>query len=364
MIEYENLGKLNKSFFDEYKKAFADVLDSGWFILGKQSSSFESEYAAYCGAKFCVGCSNGLEALELAIKAFDFPQNAEIIVPSNTYIATILAIVNADCKPVLVEPDINTYNIDPTKIEGAITKQTVAIMPVHLYGRMAPMPQILEIAKNHGLKVIEDAAQAHSASIKDKKVGSWGDITCFSFYPTKNLGALGDAGAITTDDETLANKIKALRNYGSFIKYQNDYIGHNSRLDEVQASFLRIKLRSLDKINEHKNKLAQIYFKELNNTDLILPTITENYYSVYHIYNVRTSKRDELKQYLLENEIKTDIHYPIAPNKQKAMKGIIDMYDTPIAEEIHKTTLSLPISYCHSEEDVYEVCSKIKDFFK
>lgn len=362
MIEYENLGKLNKPFFEEFKKTFSNVLESGWYVLGKEVAEFENEFATYCGANYCVGVANGLDALTLAIKAFDFPKESEIIVPSNTYIATILSIVNAGYKPVLVEPDITTYNIDSKKIEVAITDKTVAIMPVHLYGRMAPMVEILRIAKQYNLKVIEDAAQAHGASIDGKKVGSWGDITCFSFYPTKNLGALGDAGAITTNNKDLAEKIRALRNYGSFIKYQNKYVGTNSRLDEFQAAFLRVKLHHLDEINNHKNKLAKIYFDELKDTELVLPQISKNYYSVYHIFNVRTEKRNELKQYLLNNKIKSDIHYPISPNKQEAMKGILDGFITPISEEIHNTTLSLPISYALSEEDIFEVCRIINRF--
>lgn len=362
VIEYENLGKLNKAFFDEYKKSFSEVLESGWYILGKQVAQFEQEFASFCGAKYCVGVANGLDALTIALKAFDFPKGSEVLVPSNTYIATILAIVNANLKPVLVEPDISTYTIDSKKMEAAITPQTKAVMPVHLYGRMADMKTILETARKHGLKIIEDAAQAHNASIDGKKAGGWGDFTCFSFYPTKNLGALGDAGALTTDNEELYNKVKALRNYGSAVKYHNDYIGVNSRMSEVQAAFLRIKLRKLEEITQHKEKLAQIYYSMLKDTDFILPAKTDGFRHVYHIFNIRTKRRDELKNFLLENEIKTEIHYPVAPNRQPAMKGILDSFETPIAQEIHDTTLSLPISYFHTEDDILHVCDVLKRF--
>ena len=296
------------------------------------------------------------------MKAFDFPAGSEVIVPSNTYIATILAIVNANLKPVLVEPEITTYNIDVSKIENSITSKTKAIMPVHLYGRMANMPAIIKIAKKYNLKIVEDAAQAHNASINEKKVGSWGDFTAFSFYPTKNLGALGDAGAITTDNEELYNKVKALRNYGSNVKYHNEYIGENSRLSELQASFLRIKLRKLEEITCHKEKLADVYYSRLNDTDFILPAKLSGFRHVYHIFNIRSKRRDELKSFLLENGVKTEIHYPVAPNKQVAMKGILDCFETPIAEEIHNTTLSLPISYFHTEQDIEQVCDVLRKF--
>ena len=362
MVEYENLKKLNAPFFEEYEDKFREVLNSGWFIQGEQVCMFEDEFARYCGSKYCVGVANGLEALILAIEAFGFKKGSEIIVPSNTYIATILAIIRSGMIPVLVEPDIDTYNIDPRRITDKITGKTVAIMPVHLYGRMAPMPEILEIAGKYELKVIEDAAQAHGASINGHKVGSWGDCTCFSFYPTKNLGALGDAGAVTTDSKEIADKLRVLRNYGSDKKYHNELIGFNSRLDEIQAGFLRIKLKHLDKINTHKNRLAELYFKSLEGTDYVLPSKTDGYYSVYHIFNVRHRDRDKIVDYLKQRGIKTDIHYPIAPNRQRAMRGILDMVDTPIAEEIHETTISLPISFHHTEEDIKYVCESLRTY--
>jgi dTDP-4-amino-4,6-dideoxygalactose transaminase len=362
MIDYENLYKVNKPFMKKYKEKFNVILNKGWFILGEEVSKFEKEFAEYCGANYCIGVANGLDALTLSLLACDFPLGAEIIVPSNTYIATILAIINAGHIPVLVEPDIHTYNIDEKLIENKITQKTKAIMPVHLYGRLCNMTAIIEIADKHNLKIIEDAAQAHGAALNGKKAGAWGDLTAFSFYPTKNLGSLGDAGAVTTNNEYYAEKIRTLRNYGSKKKYYNELIGVNSRLDELQAGFLRIKLQALDKINLHKNKLADIYNQELPEDKFIKPFIDRKYYHVYHIYNIRHNERDRLKTYLEKNGIKTDIHYPVAPNKQQAMSGILDEQETPIAHEIHSTTLSLPLSFCHSESEILSVCKALKKF--
>jgi len=361
MIEYENLAQLNKPFFAEYEKAFKETLESGWYILGNKVQTFEKEFASYCDTKHCIGVANGLDALILALKAYDFEKGAEVIVPSNTYIATILSIVHNGLTPVLVEPDILTYNIDPKKIEEKITSKTRAIMVVHLYGKMCEMDAINSIAKKNNLKMIEDCAQAHGAKYKNKKAGNWGDFGAFSFYPTKNLGALADAGAMTTNDDQLAEVIKTLRNYGSKQKYYNELVGYNSRLDEVQAAFLSVKLKALDKINEHKRKLASLYLNNLK-SDFIKPIVDADYYDVYHIFNIRHSKRDALKDFLLKKDIKTEIHYPLTPNKQKAMIGILDNQLTPIAEEIHATTLSLPISYYHSEQDVLKVIETMNTF--
>lgn len=361
MIEYENLAKLNKPFFEEYEKAFKETLESGWYILGNKVQTFEKEFATYCETKHCVGLANGLDALMLALKAYNFEKGTEVIVPSNTYIATILSIVQNGLTPVLVEPDITTYNIDSKKIEEKITSKTRAIMVVHLYGKMCEMDSINSIAKKNNLKVIEDCAQSHGAKYKNKKAGNWGDFGAFSFYPTKNLGALADAGATTTNDDQLCEAIKTLRNYGSKQKYYNEVVGYNSRLDEVQAAFLSVKLKALDKINEHKRKLADLYLKNLK-SDFIKPVVHPDYFDVYHIFNIRHSKRDALKEFLLKNEIKTDIHYPVAPNKQKAMMGILDKQSTPIAEEIHQTTLSLPVSYYHTEQDILKVIETMNKF--
>lgn len=361
MIEYENLGALNQLFFEDYKKAFDSVMNRGWYILGKEVQQFEQEFAAYCNTLFCCGVANGLDALILALKAFNFEPGDEVVVPSNTYIATILSIVHAGLKPVLVEPDIRTYNIDPEKIEEKINSRTRAIMVVHLYGKVCDMDTITKIARKYNLKVVEDCAQSHGAMYKRKKAGSFGDFGAFSFYPTKNLGALGDAGALTTSNQELFSTVTTLRNYGSKKKYYNDLIGYNSRLDELQAALLAVKLKKLDKINEHKRILAQLYLEGLKE-DFIKPHIDDNYFDVYHIFNVRHTRRDLLKEYLLKKGIKTEIHYPVAPNKQLAMHGILSPEETPIAEEIHNTTLSLPISFFHWKEDIEYVIEKMNQF--
>jgi dTDP-4-amino-4,6-dideoxygalactose transaminase len=353
MIEYENLALVNKKLFNKYENIFKNFLKNGTYILGSQVNNFEKEFANYCRTKFCTGVASGLDALILALDAYKFPKDTEIIVPANTYIASILAILRNGFKPILVEPDLASYNIDINKIEEKITKNTKAILVVHLYGKVCEMDSIMTIAQKFGLKIIEDASQAHGAKYKNKMAGSFG-VGCFSFYPTKNLGALGDAGAITTDDEYLNKKIKSLRNYGSSTKYYNNDLGYNSRLDELQAGFLSAKLKILDAINNHKRKLAKVYIENLNDK-FIKPIVHQDFYDVYHIFNIRCDKRDKLKDYLLENGIKTGLHYPIPPSKQKAMKGLIGD-DYPITEEIHNTTLSLPISYFHTKKDCLKVC--------
>ncbi len=361
MIDYENLGNVNKPFFDEYISSFKKTLESGWYILGDNVKKFEEAFAKYIGSKNCIGVASGLDALILSLKAFDFESNSEVIVPSNTYIATILSIIHCGLKPVLVEPDLRTYNIDPEKIEGKISPKTKAIMIVHLYGKACEMDPILEITKRYNLKLIEDCAQSHGAKYKGKITGTFGDFGAFSFYPTKNLGALGDAGALTTDDENLALKIRRLRNYGSYVKYYNEVVGYNSRLDEVQAGFLSVKLKKLDEINLHKRKLARLYLDNLKD-DFIKPNVDKDSFDVYHIFNIRHEKRDSLKEYLLKNGIKTDVHYPVPPHKQKAMEEIITEQYFPISEEIHRTTLSLPISYSHSEDDIIKVIEVMNKF--
>lgn len=361
MIEYENLGKLNRLFYDEYQKGFKDLLDSGWFILGKSVETFEKSFAEYCGTKHCVGVASGLDALLFALKVLDLPEKSEVIVPSNTYIATILAILQAGHIPVLVEPKIETYNIDASRIEDAITPNTRAVMIVHLYGQPCEMDKIQEICKKRNLHLIEDCAQAHGAKFKNQKVGSFG-IGAFSFYPTKNLGALGDAGGITTNSEEHSQYFKMIRNYGSKMKYHNEMVGYNSRLDETQAVFLNIKLKKLDEINKHKRKLAHVYFDNLDSSKFVLPHRDPNIFEVFHIFNIRNEKRDLLKEYLLKKEVKTEVHYPVSPHRQNALKDVIKKYDYPISEEIHKTTLSLPISYFHTEEDVLKVCNIVNNF--
>jgi dTDP-4-amino-4,6-dideoxygalactose transaminase len=360
MIEYENLFLLNQQFIEGYKESFSDSLDKGWFILGNKVSTFETEFAAYCGGKYCAGLASGLDALVLALKYFDFPEGSEVIVPSNTYIATILAIYNNGLVPVLVEPDIHTYNIDPLKIEAAVTSKTKAIIVVHLYGKSCDMGTVMQIADLNGLRIIEDCAQAHGASFKGKKTGTFGDFGAFSFYPTKNLGALGDGGALIASEPEMIAKIKAMRNYGCHEKYYNNYIGINSRLDEIQAGFLSLKLEFLDQINTHKQKLAKIYQEGLKD-DFIKPVIDPDYEDVYHIYTVRHPERDRLRAHLLKNNIKTEIHYPVPPHHQQALKTRLKgAY--PISEIIHRTTLSLPVSYCHTPMQIARVVDVMNAF--
>jgi len=360
MIEYENLGKLNQPFFQEYQYEFEKVLKSGWYVLGGQVSSFEAEFSTFLGGNYFVGLASGLDALDIALRIFKFKKGSEVIVPSNTYIATILAVIENGLVPILVEPNISTYNIDPDKVEQAVTSKTVAIIPVHLYGKCCQMDRILEISKRHDLKIIEDAAQAHGAKFKGVCAGNFGELAAFSFYPTKNLGALGDAGGLMCSNAELAESTKMLRNYGSNIKYYNEVVGLNSRLDEVQAAFLRVKLRSLDVIINHKRELANLYLSNIDG-DFILPTIDEDYFDVYHIFNIRHPKRDRLRDFLLKNDIKTEIHYPVPPHKQKALKGEI-LGDFKISDEIHSTTLSLPISYFHQKSDISKVIEVLNRF--
>lgn len=360
MIEYENLQKVNSSFRNEFLEKFNEILSTGWFVLGSNVSSFEKNFAAFVGTKQCIGVASGLDALSLSLKCLNFPKDAQIIVPSNTYIASILSILHNRLVPILVEPDIKTYNIDPKKIEEKINSKTKAIMVVHLYGKCCNMNSIQLIAKKYNLKIIEDCAQSHGAKFRDQVSGSFGDFGAHSFYPTKNLGALGDGGAITTNFDNYTEKIRKLRNYGSGTKYKNEYIGYNSRLDEIQAGFLDIKLKYINEINEHKRQLANLYLENLKD-EFIKPVIDKEYYDVYHIFNIRHPKRDQLKEYLLKHYIKTEVHYPIAPHNQVALKNKIKgLY--PISEEIHNTTLSLPISYSHSSDDIYNVIEKMNSF--
>ncbi|MDH4092133.1 MAG: DegT/DnrJ/EryC1/StrS family aminotransferase [Cyclobacteriaceae bacterium] len=361
MIEYENLSRLNQPFLAAYAKKFKSVMERGWFVLGEEVSDFERDFAAYCGSHHCAGVANGLDALILSLKALNFQLKKEVLVPSNTYIATILSILHCGLKPVLVEPDIETYNIDPRKILEAVTKETVAIVVVHLYGKCCAMEEIKAIADAHDLKIIEDCAQAHGATFKGKKAGTFGDFGAFSFYPTKNLGALGDGGGVICNNEEQIQMIKMLRNYGSDKKYYNEVVGYNSRLDELQAAFLSIKLSHLDSINDHKKRLASIYDIHLKG-DFVKPVTHPDYNDVYHIYAIRHPHRDKLKAYLLENKIKTEIHYPIPPHRQKAMKGICNDMRFPIAEEIHDTVLSLPISYFHTEDEIMRVVDAMNKF--
>jgi dTDP-4-amino-4,6-dideoxygalactose transaminase len=360
IIEYENLFRVNKPYFDKFKTTFEKVLESGWFILGKNVKEFESDFAEYNNVKYCSGVASGLDALTISLLALELPKGSEIIVPSNTYIASILSVIHSGHIPVLVEPDLQTYNIDPLRIEDAVTEKTRAVLVVHLYGKPCDMDPVIAICKKHNLFLIEDCAQAHGARYKGKKVGCFGEIAGFSFYPTKNLGCLGDGGAIVTNNELLHQKTEMIRNYGSKKKYYNEVVGLNSRLDEIQAAFLLIKLKSLDIINNHKRELASIYLSGLKE-DFILPAEHDDFYDVYHIFNIRHEKRDALKEYLKKNDINTEIHYPVPPHRQKAL-SFLSKRNYPLSEEIHNTTLSLPISTFHTSEDIYRVVDVLNKF--
>ena len=362
-IPFLDLRAINNRSKQSLESAFRRVLDSGWFILGKELEAFEREFADYCGSKHCIGVGNGLEALHLILRAFDIGTGDEVIVPANTYIATWLAVSYAGARPVPVEPIPGTCNLDPERIEAAITPRTKAIMVVHLYGQPADMDPICAVAHRHGLKVIEDAAQAHGARYKGRRTGSLGDAAGFSFYPGKNLGALGDGGAVTTDDDLLADRLCVLRNYGSKIKYHNEEKGYNSRLDELQAAFLREKLKTLDEENACRASLAGCYSELLAGSGLMLPTVPEWAEPAWHLYTVRTPQRDFLQRHLSDCGIGTMIHYPIAPHLQKAYAelgyapGVF-----PITESIHDEILSLPMGPHLDESHVTEVCMAIRIF--
>lgn len=365
MIPFLDLKGINAQYREELIEACIKVIDSGWYIQGNEHKEFEKEFAEYCGAKYAIGVANGLDALTLIIRAYKelniLNEMDEVIVPSNTYIASILAISENNLTPVLVEPDINTYNIDVNKIEEKITSKTKAIMVVHLYGQAVEMTKVLELAKKYNLKIIEDCAQAHGAYDQDKRVGNIGDASGFSFYPGKNLGALGDGGAVTTNDEKLASTIKALGNYGSQKKYENLYKGTNSRLDEMQAAMLRVKLSHIDCETAHRQEIADYYLNEIVNDNIILPECKYSKNHVWHLFVVRTDKRAELQKYLLDNGIQTLIHYPLAPHKQEAYKEW-NSENYEISEQIHDEILSLPISGIQSLEDTKRIVEIINDY--
>lgn len=365
MIPFLDLKGINAKYREDLISACTDVIDSGWYIQGTQCKTFEEEFASYCGTKFCIGVANGLDALTLILRAYKelgvISNGDEVIVPANTYIASILAISENNLTPVLVEPSIDTCLLDPKEIEKSISSKTKVILPVHLYGQTCEMDEINKIAKKHNLKVIEDSAQSHGAMFKDKKCGNLGDASGFSFYPGKNLGALGDGGAITTNDEELANTIRAIANYGSHKKYENLYKGVNSRLDELQAALLRVKLKHLDKDTEHRKKIANLYLDKIKNKNITLPTLTNEDNHVWHVFVIRTNKREELQKYLLDNGMQTLIHYPIVPNKQEAYKEW-KLNSYPISENIHDEVLSLPISPILSLDDAHRIISVINNY--
>ena len=354
MIKFLDLEKINNRFRKEIDERIKNILDKGWYLQGEENDKFSKHFAEYCGVKYVLGVANGLDALRLIIKASGFGKGDEIIVPAKTYIATILAISDNGCTPVLVEPNINTYNIDPDKIEAAITPRTKAIMVVHLYGQAVQMQKVWDLAKKYNLKVFEDCAQAHGAIYQNKRVGNLSDAGAFSFYPGKNLGALGDAGAIATNDEDLYLRAKALANYGSDRKYHHIYKGLNSRLDEIQAAVLDVKLPHLDKDNARRREIAAYYRSHITNPKIILPQTYDEKAAVWHVFVVRTKERDAFQQYLSDNGVQTIIHYPCPPHKQLAYKEWNNL-SYPISEEIHNTIISLPISPVMTDDEVEKV---------
>ena len=361
-IPFLPLDKINNRFREEINARIKTILDCGYYLQATECARFESEFASYIGAKYCIGCANGYDALELILRAYGYGQGDEIIVPANTYIATILAISANGCTPVLIEPNIATCNIDPNLIESAITPRTKAIFPVHLYGRVADMPQIIEIAKKHSLRVFEDCAQSHGAELEGKKTGSFGDAAGFSFYPGKNLGCFGDGGCVITDDEDIANKIRAIANYGTDRKYHHIYKGVNSRLDEIQAAVLSVKLKYLDSDNERRRYIARLYLDGIKNPLISLPNAPNDPKShVWHVFTVRVEGRDAFQKYLLDAGIHTLIHYPIPPHKQEAYSEWAER-SYPVSEKIHREIISLPISPIMTDEEVEYVIDVVNSW--
>lgn len=365
MINFLDLKTINNKYQQELKDACARVIDSGWYIMGSELSAFEQEFSTYCGTKHTIGVANGLDALILTLRAWKelgkLQAGDEVIVQANTYIASVLAITENDLIPVLVEPNPTTYNLDSAHVAAAISSKTKAILPVHLYGKLSPMPEIMVIAKKHNLLVLEDCAQAHGAEINGQRAGNWGDAAGFSFYPGKNLGALGDAGAITTNDDELAQTLKALRNYGSHKKYENLYQGVNSRLDEIQAAMLRVKLPYLEAETTRRQQISQAYRSGITNPLVTLPHVIDELAHVWHLFVVRCEQRGALQDYLTEQGIQTLIHYPVAPHKQQAYRQWNNMY-LPVTEEIHQQVLSLPLDPTMSDESVARVIAAVNGF--
>ncbi len=350
-IPFLSLKATNQVYEEQIIKAITEVVASGWYILGNKLSQFEEEFAKYCGVKHCIGVANGLDALTILLKASEFPAGSEVIVPANSYIATMLAVSNANLTPIPVEPFLDTYLIDYQLIEKSITSKSKAILVTHLYGKCCEMDEINSIAKKYNLKVFEDAAQAHGATYKDKRAGNLSDGAGFSFYPSKNLGAMGDAGAITTNDDALAERMRALRNYGSSEKYVFDYQGYNSRLSEIQATILMVKLPYLDTENKIRQNIAQRYLVEIKNNKIILPAENTVYNDAWHLFVVRVEERDNFRKYLFDNGISTEVHYPIAPHKQLSYQNWRNL-QLPITEQIHETVVSLPLNTTLTPEEI------------
>lgn len=365
MIPFLDLKETNMPYQSEIEEAVLSVVRSGWYILGDQVKSFERAYAQYCGTANCIGVGNGLDAISLILKSYKelgiLKDGDEVLVPANTYIASILAVSSSGLVPVLVEPDINTYNIDPEKIGDKVTSRTKAILAVHLYGLVSPMNELKEIARKHNLKLIDDAAQAHGAAYYEQKVGSLCDATAFSFYPTKNLGALGDAGAVTTDDSELAAIVRALANYGTTSKYINKYKGENSRLDEIQAAVLAVKLKYLDKEVQARQNIASFYLRNIQNELIALPRVEQIEQHAFHLFVVRCHERDRLQQYLSDKGIRTEIHYPLPPHKQEAYKEWNSL-SYPVSEKIADQIISLPLHISLKNEEVIRICSALNEF--
>lgn len=365
MIPFLDLKETNMPYQSEIEEAVLRVVRSGWYILGDEVKSFERAYAQYCGTANCIGVGNGLDAISLILKSYKelgvLKNGDEVLVPANTYIASILAVSSSGLVPVLVEPDINTYNIDPEKIEDKVTSRTKAIVAVHLYGLVSPMNELKEIARKHNMKLIDDAAQAHGAAYYEQKVGSLCDATAFSFYPTKNLGALGDAGAVTTDDSELAAIVRALANYGTTSKYINKYKGENSRLDEIQAAVLAVKLKYLDKEVQARQNIASFYLRNIQNELIALPRVEQIEQHAFHLFVVRCHERDRLQQYLSDKGIRTEIHYPLPPHKQEAYKEWNSL-SYPVSEKIADQVISLPLRISLKNEEVIRICSALNEF--
>jgi dTDP-4-amino-4,6-dideoxygalactose transaminase len=351
MIPFLDLNRVNAPHQTRIRAAMERVAQSGWYVLGPEVSAFEAEFARYVGVRHCIGVANGLEALTIVLKAWNFPAGSEVLVPANAYIASVLAITHAGLRPVLVEPDPRTYTLDPARLGAALTGHTKAILPVHLYGRCTDMAPLMAFADQHGLLVLEDAAQAHGATYNGQRAGKLGHAAGFSFYPTKNLGALGDAGAITTNDDALAEQLRAWRNYGSARKYENDVPGHNSRLDELQASILRAKLPTVDQENVRRRHIARRYLTELTLPTLTLPPADALDSDVWHLFVVRHPHRDAFRTYLREQGIGTDVHYPVPPHRQVAYRGVWPETAFPIADILHREVLSLPLNPALTDEE-------------
>lgn len=364
-IDFLNLKRINQQYRSELISVCEKVIDSGWYIMGNELDKFENSFANYCGAKYCIGVANGLDALTLTLRAWKelgkLADGDEVLVPANTYIASILAITENKLCPVLVEPDPKTFNINPEKVQEKISSRTKVILPVHLYGQISEMDKLSKIAKENGLLILEDCAQAHGAKLEGKLAGNWGDAGAFSFYPGKNLGALGDAGAIITNDAELADTLRALRNYGSKVKYVNDFQGVNSRLDELQAAFLNVKIKYLDNETKIRQGIAQYYIENINNPLISLPKYNAVENHVWHLFVIMTPNREKLQAYLLENNVSTLIHYPLPPHKQKAYSSL-NQLSLPITEKIHNEVLSLPLDPTMEYGDLDKIIKLVNTF--